>query len=588
MKEAKHLNPNGLKEIRERQGLEVLDIDLLRIQTGSLDPLVAQKARQTLVSKWDLDPEKAAENAKTVDLMEQLSGFTEEERDTLVSQLAAIQFTEGCNGNCFFCFLGPKKGVEKKYSFDSIVAFLNEYGRFFPYSSTIALYWNSDPFDYRDGDRTFADVYSAWRKIKPNEGQFISTTIPRGGQDSFIDFMRYAAHEQKERDNKKLLEVRVSLSRHNIQRVEAIFARLTESLLSDGFSQAEIDDFYAKHVLIGERFTTEDEEGIEAIGTTLIGKHDDIKDIHTPACKDGIVISPGSVRAMMVTVPTVYEPSGQKEVLMSPGFDEQQVPAMMHVHERSDFDHFNKPIDRALIRKTMLDIVRDAYGREYALPDETEDIVLKLGRETAAIGRLIADFSELFSDPHANKSSLLQLNEYLRVATEVFREREVYTQAQIARAMSYSKIDALPADEIEKVKFYALLATTYLVEMDFLADQVEGGQEVHAIISIAKMFRNIGRDQVTFLPEIVEGLIKFSAEVKRGLVRSVEVEGRLLEIIGKHFGFCTEYPYPPGHWFESLVTVYQLDAAIRSGEINVDRTSTSSVKSSLERALKDA
>ncbi len=188
-----------LKKEREKLGQERLDIDRLTAEVGSQDPAVAGSARRKLDTKWDLDPGKDALSAKTVDLKEQLGGYTEADREIIASNLIGIQLTQGCNGNCPFCLFGVKKGVEAKYSFGSVVAFLEEYkdklGRGF------ALYWDSDPFDYRDGEHTFVDVYKAYRNIRPEEYHGVSTTIPRGGEKDFIDFMRHAASENTERES---------------------------------------------------------------------------------------------------------------------------------------------------------------------------------------------------------------------------------------------------------------------------------------------------------------------------------------------------------------------------------------------------
>ncbi|MEI6533322.1 MAG: hypothetical protein WCO06_05785 [Candidatus Roizmanbacteria bacterium] len=169
---------------RERLRLPYLDVELLTAQAGSQDVLLANQARKELDRKWDLTPENDSLNVPTVDLMAQLEPFSEEARKRLANNLVAIQLTEGCNGNCPFCLFGNKKGVSAKYSASSVHRYLREYSNEIPKS--LALYWDSDPFDYREEVEgkvlDFTDIYKEWRSMRPTEFQYVSTAIPRGGK----------------------------------------------------------------------------------------------------------------------------------------------------------------------------------------------------------------------------------------------------------------------------------------------------------------------------------------------------------------------------------------------------------------------
>lgn len=503
--------PNGeskniveyLHDKRENFKKEFLNVDLLTSQAGSQDLTVAQEAKEQLRKKWDLDPEKDAKNAKTIDLMEQLGKFTEDERINMATQLVGLQLTEGCNGNCPFCLFGKKKGVDSKYSFDSVDTYLRKYADYIP--GNLFLYWDSDPFDYRDGDRNFTDIYKTLRDIRPMESQFISTAIPRGGEEDFIHFMKNAALEQKGKNKKEIsLKMRVSLAEHNLQRVETTIIKLTDSLFEEGYTQQEIDDFYFNCLKIDERF-----ESVYKIGP-LIKDHDDIKDIETSACRDGVLISPKSSKAIMVTVPTVYEPSGEKNIPILPGQSELQIPLYKRIEDYTGFHSYDSLVARTKYRRTMMDIIRTPNNSEYKLPDKVEDIVLKLGRETASIGKLIIDIADLPTAPKTIEKNLLDKQNYLSVATVVFRERQLQTQEQINIAKEMVINDSLLAVENDKIQFYILLTETYLAEMDFLADQIEESQPVETVSSIATLFRQVGREQVSELPEIIKKLTEIS------------------------------------------------------------------------------
>lgn len=507
-----------------REGLsqKELSINLLTAQVGSQHLQVADEAKRQLRTKWELEPDKDAENAKTVDILDQLGKFTEEEGLLMASQVAGLQLTEGCNGNCSFCFFGRKKGVEAKYSFESVSAFLRKYKEVIP--KDLYFYWDSDPFDYRDGKYGFTDVYKVWREINPTEHHFVSTSIPRGGQNDFIDFMKNAIDEYRSKgSNDPKLKVRVSVGEHNSQRVEATFVKLTEVLLKEGYSSQEINVFYSG-VDFGARL--EDGQGISNLGP-LISKHDDIKDTSTPSCKDGVVITPKSCKAVMVTAPTIYEPAGEKDIEILPGRVKNQTPLLNFTaglgvigNELNDFIQAKRPI--------MIDVIRAANREEYELPDKIEDLVLKLGRNVYLMGGLRENFAHVgFAKPEDK-------DKYLKVSAQAFRDRQVGIERQILLAKEYCSTNTLSSEESEKTKFYILLADTYLEEMDFLANQVENGLSFWAVKRMARAFGEIGRENLNNLPKLIKELTWKGRRIK--IEQGVEkVKDKFLSIVRKTF-----------------------------------------------------
>jgi len=534
--------PKILERRREEFGLKELGVDSLTMLAASQDSVVAEQAQKRLEEKWALAPDKDVERAPSVDLMEQLSQYTEEERKLMISQMTALQLTEGCNGGCPFCFLGVKKGVVSKYSFESISAFFKQYGHLL--SESLVLYYDSDPFDYREGGHSYVDVYRAWRKVKPKGRHFISTTIPRGSPDSFIEFMRNVINERKEEQHEgnpqPLVKVRISLGKHNTQRVEATIKKLTKVLLGDGHSQRVVDRFYRDHLEEVIRFG----DNIQLVGPLIKG-HEDVRDIFSPACADGVVLTPKSCRAIMVTVPTIHEPSGERAVDVLPGQVDAQVP---YPQRTSIFA--NLRLDDSLLAKdrkqVMLSSIKTHDGQEYKLADPCENLVLRLGRETASIGRLITALSR--PGPSSTKRGL-------GIAAKEFRKRQVETREQIARAVTLIEEGSLSEVETEKLGFYILLTETYLTEMDFLADQIEVGRQTGVIRAIAVIFRQIGREQIKELPMIIEGLVEIGEtptddETGRNSVKKIKT--KLLEIVGRPFGFDGYGPF----WFQEVVGAY--------------------------------
>lgn len=544
---------NHFRYTREGLGQERLDVDRLTAEAGSQDPNMARIARRQLDIRWDLDPEKDALGAKTIDLMGQLEEYSEADREIIVSNLIGIQLTQGCNGNCPFCLFGIKKGVEAKYSFGSVVAFMDKHKDSLP--REFGLYWDSDPFDYRDGEYAFLDVYKTFRNIRPEDFQGVSTTIPRGGEKDFINFMRFAASENTERGlsgkgDEKNLGVRISLAKHNAQRVEATFEKLTAALLEDGLSESEINAFYDKVVSVGSRT----DDSIHQIGP-LINRHDDFRDVYTPACRDGGLLAPSGVKGVMMTVPTIYEPSGQKEVTVEKGFAHLCVPRRVASTDYFSFEIKESLPKRTEYKQTMLPEIRRPDKSPFTLDDSVDGAVLVLGRETAAIGRLIIDIADLASAPNAIDKEPKERTNYIRVATQVYEERQKATREALGRTQDYLKDAELTETESEKIRFYILLTETYLAEMDFLSGLVRDDWPLETISAVAATLRQVGRAQVDKLPTIVEKLLEIGGKtvnVPRIALDVVTLKTELVEL-GKHFGITSTNMGDMPHWFRNLV-----------------------------------
>jgi hypothetical protein len=394
-----------------------------------------------------------------------------------------------------------------------------------------------------------------WRDIRPSEFQYLSTSIPRGSEEDFIDFMRYAAREQKgeTRDNAHM-RMRLSLATHNIQRIEATFEKLTETLLEDGHTQTEINNLYRACVDTGERFGGQ----ILKIGL-LIHHHDDIRDIFTPACQDGVLITPKTCKAIMLTAPTVYEPSGEKSVLLTPNQTNIQIPLHKRKGDFSAFDLDDSLTVRTNYRQTMIEPIKISGWKEYELPDKVENSVLKLGREAASIGALIDDLSEFTSAVKVIMKPLSAKERYLTVAADVFRERQKYTEQQLTQAKNLLEEGTLTAVETEKIQFYTLLTETYLAEMDFLADQIEAHLPIETISAIATSFRQIGRKQVSELPQIIEELVKIGQKIhmeSNNEINPSVTKAKLFQTFEQPFGFNDLKEGNLPAWFKNLVSAY--------------------------------
>ncbi len=529
------------------------NIPELQLRAGSQDPRVAAAARRELDRVWNPQSEFTSEAAETVNLLESMKEYSPQERRKIASHLAALQLTQGCNGRCPFCFYGEKRGVTAKFSFDSIVQFLTKYQDHLP--PALPLYQDSDPFDYQDGEFNFSDVFKAWRKIKPGDFQSVSTTVPKGSQEHFVDFMVFAAREYATgRESAITLKVRLSIGRHNIQRIEAVLEKLVSTLAAKGMGEAEIEDFFGKCLSFGDRVSS---DKVFNLGP-FIDRGDDIRSIFTPACKDGAVLTPEGAKGVMITAPTIYEPSGQKDVALEPGKVINQTPSYTRIEHYAEFNEFQSLLFRTEHRQTMLPAAHDLAGNLLELSNPAESITNQLGREVAAIGSLMLDFANLY---HQNVlcHSYQKRMEYLQVAAEVYSERAEFTRERVAQAKRLTEQSELSEEEVEKIEYYILLTETYLAEMDFLVNQIKEGQSVSIVNTISAVFRQVGRGQVQHLPEIIEGIASVGESVeKREITSYKKIEQTVIEKIGEPFDVDIANPNSIPEWIKNLSEAYYL------------------------------
>lgn len=103
--------------------------------------------------------------------------FTSFHPDTLkelIKNLRAIEITQGCNGPCRKqCFLDPETIAIHHMPYNIVIWLIDEYKRLMPDHRLPAFYYASDLSDYRDGDKTAADIF-AYVMEKYQEHKYLS------------------------------------------------------------------------------------------------------------------------------------------------------------------------------------------------------------------------------------------------------------------------------------------------------------------------------------------------------------------------------------------------------------------------------
>ena len=459
---------------------------------------------------------KNCQDIPSINILEQISAYSENELKILLSQLTGLQLTDGCNGRCPFCFLGTKKGVTSKYSFESIKMFMNKYSKYMP--GTTALYWDSDPFDYVDGSFTFTDVYTVWDTLKPNDRKYVSTAIPRGDENSFINFIEHQFVAYLNKKEPLPLRIRLSLSKFNIQRVELVFKEIIR-LLEKKYPKLLISKFLRKHIVLASTFDDE----VVTIGG-LIEQHDDIKDIFTPACKDGTAISPKSIKAVMVTIPTKYEPSGQKQIELIPKKVENLVPHYHHIIDHSGFFTKDSLEKKLITGQVMLDIIRKHDGSIFNLENKIDNVILKMAREIASVGRLIIDLSFIYSHPKTIQKSEELKKQYLKIVAHTYLER----RKNIMKLIETSEVmlDTVGGSKKAELQYYKFLTSIYLKKLDYLVELIKSTTSIYKLSTTADLLSQIEGGYANKIDTIINGLRKQSPNTINKIFLNSNTEGQ--------------------------------------------------------------
>ncbi|MBU1165445.1 hypothetical protein KKF81_00735 [Candidatus Micrarchaeota archaeon] len=159
-------------------------------------------------------------------LVQELARFTRKQRITMLSQVYAIQLTDGCSVGCDFCGLDSKRGVHKIIPEDTASTVIQEIiaarklrkfeGVEIPHnrhSNLVQLYDASDPLDHPAVFRLKQSAKNAQDDWCHNPTRFcIYTAIPKGREQFAID---------------NLDEInRISISHVNRDRLGSFFDRL--------------------------------------------------------------------------------------------------------------------------------------------------------------------------------------------------------------------------------------------------------------------------------------------------------------------------------------------------------------------------
>lgn len=468
-------------------------------QLGSLDFTVAGAALRAAVGivEKSLAERRDPFFAPTVDLMEIKHRYSPEEWKIIAENIVGRELTSGCSGGCFFCHKGvTKEKVTRKFSLSSICRYLEEDADYFK-GKQLLFYWYTDEGDYRgeeDGKRySFLDVYRKLKEVAPSATIYYSTSIPPGSEEAFAELITYMAVAQRDRNEGPFVS-RISLGKQSARRYLTFGHLLSAKMMEAGFSLEMVEKFRNEWIRVEDRYPNS--ANFEPFKTgPLFRQSRDFTNFRPIGAEDGIVISPDGARASILTLPTIYYPLGEMMIDVPPGQANEVVPKSLDVR------NYNFPLFRADYRgKSIVSPVVRHDSTPYLHPDKVQNSVIHLGREVFAWASFLEQLENNF-EPHVFDETMLG-----QVITEV-DDRLAFSKGKLLEAKEVFSGVNLSSEEKEKMGYYIALGQLFIDQIDFLRQFMSSNKiDVTFVCAMARVFRRIGRDQYSHLPEIIEAI----------------------------------------------------------------------------------
>jgi SAM-dependent methyltransferase len=327
-----------IQDIREnRWTIPLYEYEPLLISKAKSKNLEIQESGLRLLEKsWLVDSKNSLESAQVVDIAEELERFSKKQKKLIFKSFFAIETIKGCNGGCYFCPLGIRNKIEYFFSFESLKIFYNRYSYYLgynipqkilenlksflfhkfprkyrylhlspPQNKETLIYWDGDPFPYRDRQKTLFDIYQLMAGFTRSRfSPYLSSSIPPGSQRLFVEFFMKIARKYFQKKI-RIPVVRISLAKHNVQRIETTLKFLYYYLLSKNFNFKQIHELFKKSFI----FHIRDEDTLFKVGP-LVKSGDGIRDIFSPLCEDGFILSPRNSRIQIMVAANKFCPSG--------------------------------------------------------------------------------------------------------------------------------------------------------------------------------------------------------------------------------------------------------------------------------------
>ncbi len=258
-----------------------------------------------------------------------------------------LELTSNCTVGCSFCSFAAKGPIAAKASFDSAASLIKEYtaeqSTRFDLIRSDTLYWNTDPFDVKwpatstAPERDYSDIARVHRNLRygGKRSLFTSTAVPLGEEmrvlkfaDDYIERTEilgqprvgriFSTPQVEGRD-----KFRLSMTKRNEGRVLHIL-RVLDALNPNGLQGIILN-------------RTSDHTAVR--GKDKWSKHEDSGDVSAwdvlgPNCRDGIIMSVGGMRRVIMQGASPERPDGELSLPIQEAKGDETIYTIPHHAEQ--------------------------------------------------------------------------------------------------------------------------------------------------------------------------------------------------------------------------------------------------------------
>lgn len=538
---------NDIQNIRENRWM---------IPSFKYEPLLISKARsenheiqesglKLLEKSWIIDSKNSLAPAQIVDVTKELEKFSKKQKKLIFKSFFAIESIKGCTGNCYFCPLGNRGKIENFFSFKSLKNFYQQYKHHIglnitkklveglkrnlfyrfprkyqylrllpPQNRELLIYWDGDPFLYQDRGKTLFDVYQvmsgSWQsRFSP----YISTSIAPGSQRLFIEFFMKIAQKYFQKKI-GLPAVRISLAKHNVQRVETTLKFLYYYLLSKNFSHKQVYDLFEKSFI----FHVRDEESLFKVGP-LVKTGDALRDIFSPLCEDGFILSPQNSRLQLMVAANQFCPSGGLTIFSQEEKFVENLTKQYSLFNYAFHDQNNEYLDDhqkhlthlhqlILQKRIFLPLPEKLNGRLFLGKEDSskiEKIIFVLSRYSLSIRHFLSYSGNL-------SPSWIPLDlkmAYFQTASREFKNyRQILDEYLQKAEKELLRIKKTGRDKkrLRELQYFFQLADFYLKSTDLIMGFIDKNRNLDLVMAIINLLLKIGLKEIKKLKTIFKNL----------------------------------------------------------------------------------
>lgn len=434
---------------------------------------------------------------KEISLTEQLKDFSDEEKKVLLKNLVALQLTDGCSGSCYFCYKGEIGKPKSAFSTDSIRDLFNKYGNEIGAWFGFTLYDKSDPFE----KEKFTEVFKIIKKTN-KKNILLTTSLPKGTEDNFIEFANYYFTNQPEENH----SFRISLMGKNTFRTKFVLQKLIEDLYKKDLSYEKIDQLLHDKITIEKRSK---KEIIKFIGKK-INNEMSTKNLRSCADLEGVVISPGKVQAMVMVAPTSFDPSGERYLDIKPGEVFKKTPRPLEKYGFNSFPYRSYLLERTKYKNiTILPPMLDSDGELYEPYDNrAENLCLFASRESFTMSNVLDDVADLDWAKSKYNYHEQEIADFLTVSLTNLEKRLKFVYKITEMINSILKRED-NGQQKEKLVFFNNLFKLYKDKSLILLLYADKTKDIKKIIKCAQILQTKGIADKDILPETFQKFDNF-------------------------------------------------------------------------------